>query len=156
LFKVNANNLQKAVIYVSVKHALYCSLKSKGLRLTLQRKAVIDCLVESGKPLSAEDIYLTSQSGGLGINLATVYRTLETLTEAGLVERVGIDLQRAYYTLCRGKQHLHHFFCLGCGESYDLPYCPIKEAPLDDLVPEAFTVTGHRYEVYGYCGRCSS
>lgn len=139
---------------MSVKDVFYCSLKNKGFRLTGQRKAVIDCLVTAVKPLSAEDIFLHAQNKGLGINLATVYRTLDTLAEAGLVERVGVDLHKAYYTICRSRKHLHHFFCLGCGESYDLPYCPVKERPMKELIPEAFTVTGHRYEVYGYCGKC--
>ena len=141
---------------MSARNVFYCSLKNRGLRLTVQRQAVIDCLSDSGKPLSAEDIFLQVQKGGQDINLATVYRTLETLTESGLVERVGMDLNRAHYTLCRGKGHLHHFFCLGCGVSYDLPYCPIKEKPMKDLVPDAFTITGHRYEVYGYCSKCGS
>ncbi len=141
---------------MSLGNAFYCSLKNRGLRLTTQRKAVIDCLVSSGRPLSAEGIFMDVQKKGLGINLATVYRTLDTLSETGLVERVGVDLHKAFYTICRGKQHQHHFFCLGCGGSYDLPYCPIKEKPMDDLIPEAFTVTAHRYEVYGYCSKCNS
>ncbi len=141
---------------MSVRNIFYRSIKSRGLRLTAQRKAVIDCLVASKKPLSAEDIYLHVQRRGLGINLATVYRTLDTLVESGLAERVGMELHRAYYTLCRGRKHLHHFFCKGCGNSYDLPHCPVKERTTEDLIPEAFTVTSHRYEVYGYCGKCSS
>lgn len=141
---------------MSQGNAFYCALKKKGLRLTVQRKAVIDCLEASGKPLGAEDIFLQIQERGLGINLATVYRTLDALAEMGLVERVAMDLSRARYALCRERQHLHHFFCLGCGESYDLPYCPVKERSMEELLPEAYTVTGHRYEVYGYCRRCNA
>jgi Fe2+ or Zn2+ uptake regulation protein len=141
---------------MSQGNSFYCALKSRGLRLTEQRKAVISCFLGAGKPLSAEDIFFKVKEEGHEINLATVYRTLETLTEANLIARVGMDLHKAFYALCKGAEHLHHFFCLNCGESYDLPYCPFKEKPMGDLIPAEFTVTGHRYEVYGYCGKCNS
>ena len=134
----------------------YCFLKDRGLRLTTQRKAIIDCLAKAPKPLSAEGIFHKVKKYGREVNLATVYRTLETLMEAELVERVGVELNRAFYTICREKRHLHHIFCLSCGRSYNLPYCPYKEQPLGDMMPEEFQVTSHRYEIYGYCGRCHS
>ena len=61
-------------------------LKKKGLRLTNQRKAVLEILHETNGPVSADEIYQMISLKNPGFDLSTVYRTLELLKEIGLVQ----------------------------------------------------------------------
>ncbi len=134
---------------------LYCSFKAKGLRLTDQRRFIINCLAAKKGALSAEDIKREAKENDQDIDLATVYRNLEKLEIVGMIERVGLELNKAYYRICIDSKHEHHFLCLGCRRSFSIPYCPLQEEDISKITPKNFQVTGHRYEVYGYCQGCS-
>ena len=139
---------------MSNENELYCSIKAKGLRLTAQIRSIINCLAINKKALNAEEIAKKVKEKGQRINLATVYRNLEKLEETGMIERVGVDSNRAYYRLLTESKHGHHFICLSCHKSFSIPFCPLRDGPKNSILPKDFQITGHHYEVYGYCGDC--
>lgn len=125
-------------------------LRKHGLRATQARRLLIEALREADHPTATA---LHEATADHGIVLTTVYRTLETLEEAGLVWAVHVPgLGRTYHL---GAQHAHHphALCRQCGRLADL-------APLDpdDLgssrVPEGFAVEHVQLTVIGLCARC--
>ena len=89
-------------------------LRARGRRLTRQRSTIWDVLVAAGdKHLSAEEIAEQVQRRLPGVNPSTVYRTLELLTEEGLVLRTDLGDARAYYEPAREHRH-HHLVCRHC------------------------------------------
>lgn len=122
-------------------------LSDIGLKCTKQRVKVLEALESASSPLPVEEIY--EKAGGL--SLSTVYRTLEKLTEKGVIKKNTIqDSGRYYYEMASGK-HRHYAICLGCKSMRYVDVCPV-------LTPEiaGFTVTGHKLEIYGYCDKCKT
>ena len=92
-------------------------MKSRGLRLTEQRKVLASLLDHAQKHLDAETVYRLAHRKDPGIHRATVYRTLKTLKKLGLVDE--LDLmhvagERHYYEVRPPVFHIH-LVCMSCG-----------------------------------------
>jgi Fur family ferric uptake transcriptional regulator len=93
------------------------TFKAKGLRLTPQRKLILDIIHDAGAPLTAEMIITNVQERMPGVHKSTIYRTLELLEEAGNVYRSELGNQIFYHHPEEG--HHHHLVCSKCGRSID-------------------------------------
>ncbi|MGB2599017.1 MAG: transcriptional repressor, partial [Candidatus Omnitrophota bacterium] len=84
-----------------------------GYRMTVPRQAIMDVLSGTDKHLSAEDIYMKVHKMYPNVGLTTVYRTLELLTQMGLVVKFDFGDGRARYELIEGpkSEHHHHLIC---------------------------------------------
>src|SRR3954463_2966243 len=91
-------------------------------RQTRQRQAIRDAIGDAGNPLSPREILEHAQSRVTGIGMATVYRTLKLLADAGVVQAVEIPGEPARYELA-GKDHHHHFYCNSCGKVFEVEGC---------------------------------
>ncbi len=130
-------------------------LKAIGLRRTAAREAILQLLESAGRPLSHQDIYKRLQRIG-SFDRVTVYRTLETLLEAGLLHR--IQATNGTWRFCRhtsstsGKcsgNHIH-FLCSKCDRMSCLP-----EQPLPWVLPPAGAVIhSKQLVVHGFCAGC--
>lgn len=96
-------------------------LRSAGLRVTQPRIAVLTHVLEAGEAhLSADELLEKVSAGAAAAHRATVYRTLEGLTEAGVLSHVHLDRGITAYHLAPGITHLHAQ-CEVCGRVVDLP-----------------------------------
>jgi Fur family ferric uptake transcriptional regulator len=93
------------------------TLKTKGLKLTPQRRLILDIIHDTHTHLTAEDILNYVQSKAPGVNKSTVYRTLELLEELGCVFKSEIDNKFIYHHAEEG--HHHHLVCRSCGRSIE-------------------------------------
>ena len=95
-------------------------LKSKGLKVTNQRKAVLKAL--SSKPdqhLTAEEIYELVRVDTPEIGIATIYRTIQLLCELGLIDKLNLDDGYVRYEIGKedkNEHHHHHLICVNCGK----------------------------------------
>ncbi|MFZ4573120.1 MAG: Fur family transcriptional regulator [Phycisphaerales bacterium] len=120
-------------------------------RQTRQRSAIRDALHNSGRPLSPKEILEHAQKSVSGLGLATVYRALRALAEAGLVKVVEIPGESPRYEVT-GKGHHHHFCCRVCGKVYEIDGCC---GHYHDDVPAGFEVEGHEVVIFGRCASCA-
>lgn len=132
-------------------------LQSQGYKLTPQREASVRVLLENEEDhLSAEDVFMLVKEKTPEIGLATVYRTLELLSELHIVEKMNFGDGVARYDL-RGdtnKHHHHHLICVNCGAMQE-----IQEDWLGSLEERLekefyFMVIDHRLDFQGVCKRC--
>lgn len=130
-------------------------LKDNGYKLTNQRKAIIEVLFENQNHLiSAEDIFLECKKKGIQTNFSTVYRNLEVLENTGIVSKTNITGSSSSYELsCLGSHH-HHLICKICGKVDVIDFCPMADALKCTLDDKDFTLTDHKFELYGYCKNC--
>lgn len=129
----------------------------QGLKWTKQRKSVYKVLWEAAEPLNAVQIYnLASQAAeGEEYALSTIYRILAAFEEKGLVEKTTwMGDGTVVYALNRGE-HTHYAVCLDCRRRIPLQECPFTHIHLNREAGD-FTVTGHKLELYGYCGDCKN
>lgn len=123
---------------------------SKGLKKTKQRESVLKVLLEADRPLTAMEIYTDSKKAGTILWLSTVYRILELFTLKGIVDKnilSGDDM--ASYVIST-NEHKHYAVCIACHRITVLDNCPILQmAGLNN-----FHITGHKFEIFGYCDNC--
>jgi Fe2+ or Zn2+ uptake regulation protein len=134
-------------------------LRSRGLRVTRPRLAVLDVL-ERDPHLRADQVIaaVNADKATGDVSTQAVYDVLNTLSELGLVRRIQPRGSVARYELESGDNH-HHLVCRECGRVSDIP-CATGEAPCLDL-PEQPATVGYvidEAEVtwWGLCPRCTS
>ncbi len=135
--------------------ALRRALADAGWRYTRQRAAVFEYLRSTMDHATAEQVYGGVRRHLPNISLATVYKALEALVDARLVNKLPDATGPARYD-CRSEAH-YHFRCLKTGKLCDLP-TPFDSHLLDKLDPnlveslrqQGFQVTGHRLELLGH------
>lgn len=125
--------------------------RAKKVPLTHQRLAVYEELTERRDHPSAESLYESLQKEYPSLSLATVYKTLQTLHEMGMVARVDSPTAQARYDAI--VETHHHAVCGSCGKISDL-----FDPRLDSLpAPKAggFQVSGHSVHFHGLCAKCA-
>ncbi|WP_159721898.1 ferric iron uptake transcriptional regulator [Enterococcus sp. CSURQ0835] len=132
-------------------------LHDSGFKLTPQREATLLVLLENEKDhLSAEEIYFLVKRKSPEIGLATVYRTLEILTELHIVDKISFDDGLARYDLRKeGAKHFHHhLLCLECGNIEEIEEDLLGE--VEQVVESRyhFQVKDHRLTFHGICQAC--
>jgi len=141
---------------------LYDRLRNAGFRLTLPRQAILNVFAENPKHLSAEEIFLSVHKNYPGIGFATVYRTLDLLTQMGLIFKFDFGEGRSRYELASktAKQHHHHLICTRCSRIIDysdfmeeeIKFIKGLEAELSKK--HKFKINSHQIHFYGLCERC--
>ncbi|MEW6248115.1 MAG: Fur family transcriptional regulator [Nitrospirota bacterium] len=126
--------------------------QEKGLKLTPQRLAIYQMLMNTEAHPTADDIYHAVKQTFPMLSLNTVYYTLTALKEAGLIWEVPVEHASSRYD-ANMDQH-HHLVCVRCGKIEDL-----YDETLDHLRPSAahqrgFDIRTHRVEFRGYCEPC--
>lgn len=132
-------------------------LHSHNYKLTPQREATVRVLLENEQDhLSAEDVYLLVKEKAPEIGLATVYRTLELLSELKLIHKMNFGDGVARYDLRddNAEHHHHHLVCLNCGTVDEIFEDLLVGA--EERVRSAynFSILDHRLTFYGICNRC--
>jgi Fur family ferric uptake transcriptional regulator len=132
-------------------------LKGMGCKLTTQRRAVLDVLIEhEGEHLSSEEIFEMVKENYPEIGLATVYRTLTLLDRMQLVYKLDLDDDCSRYELNRNKEdHLHHhLICIKCGAVTEVEEDLLESLEEEILRKKGFVIKDHRVKFYGYCKEC--
>ncbi|OGO40411.1 MAG: hypothetical protein A2147_02515 [Chloroflexi bacterium RBG_16_57_8] len=124
-----------------------------GLRITNQRALILDIIRNGQGHLDADEVYRLARNKQARISLSTVYRNLQTLKKAGLVDEVHFDENHHHYEVRASAEH-HHLVCLGCGRIIEFQY-PLARMVRKN-VPEArdFEITGTETRISGYCTEC--
>src|SRR5690554_2351466 len=132
-------------------------LHGASYKLTPQREATVMVLLENEEDhLSAEEVFLLVKEKAPEIGLATVYRTLDLLTELGIVDKINFGDGVARYDLRKeGIDHFHHHLvCMECGSVEEI----IEDLLVDveKIVEEKwqFRVKDHRLTCHGVCKNC--
>jgi len=128
-------------------------LSELGYRLTPQRLMVVKAVEEADSHISAEEIYLQIRARYPHMNISTVYRTLELLSELGLVTETDMGDGRVRYHSI-GKGHHHHLVCQKCGEIIDVEESMLR--PLRDEIGQryGFKVDMKHLAFFGLCAKC--
>jgi Fur family ferric uptake transcriptional regulator len=139
-----------------VPHALSLAdqLRSRGLRLTAQRQLVLDAVSSLGHA-TPDQVLAEVSKVAAGVNITTVYRTLELLEELGLITHAHLSQGSPTYHAVGERQHVH-LVCRSCGWVGEVPSDLV--APLaDTLVRErAFLVDIGHVALFGVCGSCGA
>lgn len=122
-------------------------------RSTRQRELIEEVIRSLDSFQSAQQIHQQLQQAGKRVGLATVYRTLTTLTAAEQVDAITIDGEVRY----RGcsPHHHHHIRCRSCGRTVEISAEGIERWADEVAQQHGFTDVGHSIEISGICAECS-
>jgi len=128
-------------------------LQQKGFRITRPLQIITDILLKSDFILNPTEVYLQAKEQYPRIGLVTVYRTIEKLEHAGLINRVHMpDGCQSFFQTCSGHQHL--LICQQCGkaeyfegENLNIFFHSIGEQ-------FGYKIIDHWLQIFGLCEKC--
>jgi len=131
-------------------------LRSRELRLTIQRREIAKLILGTSEHLTAEQIMALVRRKNLSIGRSTVYRTLEHLVDCGLVQRLDLGQDAKLYEHTFNQDHHDHFRCNDCGKIFEFE-CPEIERLQEQIAKERqFTILSHHHEIFGRCEECQA
>lgn len=134
-------------------------LKEKGCKLTLQRRSVLDVLIEHcNEHLSTEEIYGRVKEKYPEIGLATVYRTVQLFEDMGIIDRLNFDDGCSRFELASEDtvHHHHHLICETCNKVYEVENDLLDEIEKEIESKYHFRIHDHNVMFYGKCKECIS
>ncbi|WP_205093050.1 peroxide-responsive transcriptional repressor PerR [Thalassobacillus pellis] len=141
---VSEKRLQEAIV----------TLKDSGVRITPQRHAVLEYLMNSMTHPTADEIYKALEGKFPNMSVATVYNNLRVFREIGLVRELTYGDSSSRFD-CNTTEH-YHAICNSCGKIVDFHYPTLDEVESLAEQVTGFNVSHHRMEVYGTCDECQS
>lgn len=127
-------------------------LKSSGVRITPQRHAVLEYLIEAEIHPTADDIYKALEGKFPNMSVATVYNNLRVFKDIGLVKELTYGDASSRFDYNTTKHY--HVICESCGKIVDFHYPSLDEVEALAETVTGFKVSHHRLEIYGTCPDC--
>ena len=128
---------------------------ARGLRLTRQRRAVLDAIAAAPSSLSALQVYDAAREQCPELGLTTVYRTLEVLAEIGALRRVhGPDHCESFVPA--SAAHGHTVVCSACGRVTEFTACDMRGITDAAARETGYRITDHFLQLGGLCAACSA
>ncbi|CED90666.1 Fur family transcriptional regulator [Actinomyces succiniciruminis] len=124
-------------------------------RATWQRAAVADILARTDEFRSAQQIHAALQAEGTKVGLATVYRNLTAMAEAGEVDQIRSADGEVLYRECERPEHHHHIVCRSCGRTVEVAGGELEEWIRRVSAEQGYTDMEHTVEFFGLCPVCS-
>ncbi|GEB58649.1 Fur family transcriptional regulator [Streptomyces gardneri] len=125
-------------------------------RSTKQRAAVSAALNEVDEFRSAQELHDMLKHRGDSVGLTTVYRTLQSLADAGEVDALRTSDGETVYRRCSTGDHHHHLVCRVCGKAVEVEG-PMVEQWAETIASEhGFVNVAHTVEIFGTCAECAA
>jgi len=130
-------------------------LKENKLKFTKQRELILKTLYDNDGHFSTDDIYamLKEEHPELNIGIATVYRTLSLLEDAGLALSISFGKDGKIYELGLKKHH-DHLICQSCREIIEFVDEVIEEKQKEIAKKHNFKMLDHTMKIVGLCEKC--
>lgn len=126
-------------------------LAVKNLKQTQQRRKLIEIFLKMNTHVSAEELHEAARKAGYNIGLATIYRTLNLLAEADLVEQKSFVDGRHVYEVNMPGEHHDHLICLDCGLVIEFENEEIEKLQEKIAAAHGLELKVHRLDLFGRC-----
>jgi len=130
-------------------------IRAQGGRVTPARRAVLGAILQAGEHhFTAAEIFDAVETTEPRPDRATVYRTLDLLTELGVLTPLQLDSDAVVY---HRSDHRHgHLVCDTCGDVFELPKSAISALVRKVRHDRGFAIDADRVTISGVCQRCAS
>lgn len=140
------------------RHELLNQVETRGIRLTAQRRALIETIQEAATHLDAASLLRLARERSPNINRATVYRTIELLKKLGMIDELDLmhlDGEKHYYEVRTERDHLH-LACFACGKIIEFATPAFERLRHEIATANQFEIQVIRLEAGGLCGSCTA
>lgn len=133
-------------------HKIFESYLNKlGLRQTRQRRIILDAVIQSPRHVDAETISKEAKKIDSSIGLATVYRTLNMMTDAKILVERHFNEQRACFEFADDDHHHDHLICNQCGAIVEFMDEEIENKQVEIAKKLGFSLKSHKMELFADC-----
>ena len=134
---------------------LASALREHGFRVTAQRTIILETIAHMEGHISAQQVYEQALERLPGLNLATVYRTVETLHQAGLIDLLSTTTDPMRFSL-HDPEHPHgHLICRNCGCTEELPFEIVRQIEDSIILSQSFVIDRDHLSFNGLCRSCT-
>jgi Fur family ferric uptake transcriptional regulator len=133
-------------------------LVSKGVRITAQRRAIVEVIQEAKEHLDATTLLKLARQREPNVDRATIYRTIELLKELRLVDELDLmhlEGEKHYYEVKTTKDHIH-LACFRCGRIEEFASPLFERLKAEISKQSGFNIRVTRLEVGGSCRACTA
>lgn len=130
-------------------------LEQNGCRITSPRRVIVETLLGSPRALEPVEIYDLARKSNPGIGLVTVYRTLETLENLGLIQRIHRD-DGCHMVMPAVDGHQHYLVCITCGKTTHFQGDDLEALFARVESRTGYQVSDHWLQLFGTCPECRS
>ena len=127
------------------------ALDRAGRRLTGARRSVATLIAGREGHFTAADLMEEARRQRLGVGRATIFRTLDVLTELRAIERLDLPSGEHAYVTCEPAAHHHHVVCSVCGRTADADDAGLRELVRAIERQTGYRIDTHRLELFGRC-----
>ncbi len=124
-------------------------LRRKRLKTTQQREAIVDAFLHSTGHVNLEDLLSSARKKNPGVGLATVYRTVKLLEDAGLASSRQFGSGQTLYEVT--GEHHDHIICHQCQYIVEFESEEIERLQREVVRRAGFSLVHHRHELFGVC-----
>ncbi len=141
----------------SVSRAFEAFLRQRSLKLTAQRRRVLERAFATHEHFSAEQLFAwLAQVPGPKVSRATVYRTLSLLQEGAFIAALDVGRGELFYEHVLGHRHHDHMICLDCGKIEEFHDERIENVQRGVCEQRGFELVSHTHRLLGYCRSCGA
>jgi Fur family ferric uptake transcriptional regulator len=130
------------------------AIAQRGLSWTRQREQLGELVFSSHGHFTIDDLTDLARKAGIRIGRVTVYRTLNLMVEAGLVEERPFERGRMRYEHTIGHAHHDHMVCVDCGKVIEFENPAVEREQRKAAAREGFTILHHSHTLFGRCRVC--
>lgn len=127
-------------------------LNEANLKNTKSREIILETIKKHNLPITAEEVYQIVNKK-VSVNLSTVYRTLNTLSEKGILLKQVMFDKKTYYQI-NTHAHKHILVCEVCKSQTPIEDCPMHHLEDKIQTETGFIIHGHNLEIIGVCKKC--
>ncbi|PIR22565.1 MAG: transcriptional repressor [Deltaproteobacteria bacterium CG11_big_fil_rev_8_21_14_0_20_45_16] len=125
-------------------------LRSRGMRITKAREDLIHFILKTSGHWHIQDLAIKAKKHLPNIGIATVYRTVNLLVEAGFVTKSEVGHGPARFEVTAAEHH-DHLTCLDCGNIFEFENDQIESLQEKTAKKLGFKLQDHKMELYGHC-----
>lgn len=126
-----------------------------NLKYTRQREIILDALRDLKVPVSVEQLDDYCRSHAHPINLSTIYRTIDSLSQVNLIHKSYNSITQSTMVELVAPTHKHYLVCVECHAMIPIKMCPMHSI-LDTIEHDyEFEVFSHQLEISGLCATCA-
>lgn len=129
------------------------SLRDEGFRITPQRIAIVDYILNTEEHPSAEQIHNVVKKKYPMVSLSTVYKTLDLLKEKKLVNEIDFGGESRFDA--HVDEHIN-LVCMNCGKIEDVDEATLKDIQTRAAKKSKYLILKSNFELHGYCSNCKS
>ncbi len=139
----------------SAKNILRQYLKNNGLLHSKQREQILDIFLKTEKHTTINDLYDLVRKKNPKIGLATVYRSMKVICDAGLARETDFGDGTKRFEHKYKHQHHDHLVCLKCGRIIEVVSPGIEKLQERLAKKHKFSAVRYRMEIFGICSSCN-